>query len=476
MICADSQLADSSKPLTAPRAAPRILIIEDEAVFGEAVARRLARAEYTCELVSTLAAAEAWLEHSDAALVLLDIRLPDGSGMDFLQRLRSELDLEVPVILMTAYGEVEDAVAAMKQGATDYLTKPVDLEELLLDVQRVIANQQISLSLKYSRARETHAGDTEEWYGNSPPMQRLREHIERIALLTQRSSEPPPTVLILGETGVGKDVTARRLHALSTRSSRPFVRVDCTSLPQELFESELFGHVKGAFTNAHTDRIGLIEAAEDGVVFLDEIGELSQDMQSKLLSVLERRCLRRVGSSQEFPTSAWFITATNRDVAAMKDEGALRSDLYYRLNLLALTVAPLRQRGEDIPRLINAFGSKIARRYGIENFHISPAAVHALQNYSWPGNVRELKHCIERAVLLSVDGHVDVDTLMLPDTHRDIPSSRAMDIRHMTLDEAEREMILGALETSNGNVSEAARRLGVTRMTLRYRMKKHALD
>ncbi|TDJ62613.1 MAG: sigma-54-dependent Fis family transcriptional regulator [Proteobacteria bacterium] len=455
----------------APVVTARILIVEDELIFAKAVSRRLEREGYTCRAVASLGDAERALSELSPDLVLLDMRLPDGSGLDFLERLRGPLGVITPVIVMTAYGEVDDAVRAMKLSASDYLKKPVDLDELHLAVQKVLANQRISNQLELSRAREARGSDVVSIIGDSSPMRRLRQQIEQIARLCGVSDAPAPTVLITGETGTGKDITARMLHQMSGKKDKPFVHVDCASLPKDLIEAELFGHVKGAFTNAHVERTGLIEMAEDGVVFLDEIGELPAELQAKLLAVLERRMLRRVGSSRERQIDAWFIAATNRAVDDMVANGTLRSDLYFRLNVLSLKLPPLRERVDDIVLLGESFGEQIARRYGIGAFQLSPAARQCLQNYSWPGNVRELRHVIERATLLSGDGTVTEEALALPST--DANSAALNEFINLTLDEAERLLIIEALKRSGDNISAAARRLGITRMAMRYRMKKH---
>lgn len=458
-----------------PAEIARILVVEDELIFAKAVVRRLTRAGYACQAAASLADAQGMLKEQAPDLLLLDMRLPDGSGLEFLERLRTEIAVTAPVIVMTAYGEVDDAVSAMKLSASDYLKKPVDLDELLLTVQKVLANQRLSTQLEYSRAREARGGDTLALIGDSRPMRRLREQIKKIAHLGGVSDMPPPTVLITGETGTGKDITARLLHQGSARRDKPFVHVDCASLPKDLIEAELFGHVKGAFTNAHVERTGLIEMAEDGVVFLDEIGELPLELQAKLLAVLERRMLRRVGSSREHPIEAWFIAATNRDADEMVANGSLRSDLYFRLNVLDLELSPLRQRGEDVLLLSENFGAQVARRYGVGAFRLSQSARRCLLSYSWPGNVRELRHLIERATLLSGDGNVTDEGLMLPATNTSEPALSA-DFSALTLDEAEKLLIRGALERCDNNVSAAARQLGVTRMAMRYRMKKHGFD
>jgi DNA-binding NtrC family response regulator len=408
-------------------------------------------------------------------LILLDMRLPDGSGLDFLAGLRSKQNSNAAVIVLSAYGELEDAVTAMKLGASDYLKKPVDLDELLLNVEKVLDRSELSRKLTYSTKREQHAVEGVQLLGECAAINTIRKQIEQICRLTATPGTVPPTVMILGETGTGKDIVARMLHAGSARRDRPYVHVDCASLPKDLIEAELFGHEKGAFTNAIVARTGLIEAAEDGVLFLDEIGELPLDLQSKLLAVLERRSLRRVGTSQERPVAAWFMAATNRDINALAQNGEFRSDLFYRLNVLSIAMLPLRERDNDILILARNFAEQTARRYGLRPTTFSRDAEEAMLHYLWPGNVREMKYLIERVVLLNGGGELNNEMLALTPV---IPRTGTPDteLGDITLDAAEQMLIRQALERTHGNVSKAARELGVTRMVLRYRMKKYNLQ
>ena len=450
-----------------------ILVVDDEALFARAVVRRLERAGYACTHAADLAAADTALKRQEPDLILLDLRLPDGSGLDFLRDLRQKS--RVPVIVMTAYGEVEDAVSAMKSAASDYLKKPLDLDELTLNVEKVLGAAAVSRRLEYSHAREHNqpAAESGSYLGESASFDAVREQVTRIAGLAGPAAAPP-TVLITGETGTGKDVTARLLHAQSPRADRPFVHVDCAALPKDLFEAELFGHVKGAFTSAVGERTGLIEAAEDGVVFLDEIAEIPLELQAKLLAVLERRSLRRIGSSSERSTDAWFIAATNREVEEMVESGTLRSDLYFRLNVLTVSLPPLRERREDIVLLAEHFVGETARRYGLGEVALGADARRRLGEYEWPGNVRELSHVMERAVLLCQGDVIEASALALPGMSSGTGGLEALD--DMTLEAVERLMIERALERSDGNVSEAARRLGITRMAMRYRLQKYRGD
>lgn len=454
----------------------RVLVVEDEALFARAVVKRLKNAGYDCEHAETIEDGRNLVKQFTPDIALLDMRLPDGNGLDLLGEFIAK---GISVIVMTAYGELSDAVNAIKQGATDYLKKPVDLEELLLIIQKAENANKLNSSLDYSRQRNAHAVEGVEMLGDSHAMRSIKLQIERIAQLVAVGDAVPPTVLINGETGTGKDVAARLLHASCAKSDRPFVHVDCASLPAELIESELFGHEKGAFTSAQGSRSGLIEAAEDGTLFLDEIGELPLALQAKLLNVLERRMVRRVGSTKERPVHARFVAATNRDLQQMVNEGGFRSDLFYRLNVLTLMMPPLRARGDDVLVLARHFAGQTERRYALPHKAIGADAIHMLRSYQWPGNVRELRHQISRAVLLCRDQTVGAHDLALP---VQVPMSMSMvslgtevASQQVTLDAAERMMIDNALMQSNHNVSEAARKLGITRMAMRYRMEKHGI-
>ena len=407
------------------------------------------------------------------------MRLPDGNGIDLLAEFVAK---NVAVIVMTAHGEISDTVNAIKNGAIDYLKKPIDLEELLLSVQKAEASANQSNSLDYSRQRNAHAIDGVELLGESPAMQSVKAQIQRIAQFVAIDTVPP-TVLISGETGTGKDVAARLLHLSSHNkeqgNDKPFVHVDCASLPPDLMESELFGHEKGAFTGASATRPGLIEAAEDGTLFLDEIGELPLALQAKLLNVLERRMVRRIGSTKERAVPARFIAATNRDLHEMSLNGTFRQDLYYRLNVMSLSMPPLRERAGDVLMLAKHFASQTARRYGLVAPVFSTEAVAMVERYSWPGNVRELRHQVSRAMLLSHQGHITEIDLALP-MHR--VASEANNAANTilnsqaTLDDVEKAVLLKVLAESDYNVSRAARKLGITRMTMRYRLDKHQLN
>jgi two-component system response regulator AtoC len=453
----------------------RILLVEDEALFARAVVKRLKQAGFDCEHAETLAAGRLLSRQFTPDLALLDMRLPDGNGLELLPEFTAK---GISAIVMTAHGDLSDAVNAMKQGAADYLKKPVDLEELLLAIQKVEATARLRHQLDYSRQRNTHATEGHEFLGESQAMRIVRMQVERVANLVPVGEAVPPTVLIQGETGTGKDVVARLLHVSTANSDRPFVHVDCASLPAELIESELFGHEKGAFTNAQTSRCGLIEAAEDGTLFLDEIGELPLGLQAKLLNVLERRVVRRLGSTRERPVPARFIAATNRNLQQMVQEGSFRSDLFYRLNVLTIALPPLRERQDDVLLLARHFAAQTERRYGLPRREFSEDAIAAIRAYSWPGNVRELRHQVSRAIMLSREAVIAAADLALPiqgNAAQGVEAAALSASDELTLDAAEKMLIENALRLTHNNVSEAARHLGITRMAIRYRMGKHGI-
>ncbi|MSP86115.1 MAG: sigma-54-dependent Fis family transcriptional regulator [Methylotenera sp.] len=456
-------LANMSKP------ASKVLIVENELLFARAVMRKLQKAGYQCEHVECIQDARTSTKQFAADIVLLDMRFPDGDGLELLAELVAK---NMAVIVMAALGETSDAVNAIKQGVVDYLKKPIDLDELLLSVQKVETAVIQSNRLDYSRQRNAHTSEGVELLGDSLAIQNVKAQIKRIAQFVA-DDVVPPTVLISGETGTGKDVAARLLHASCANKDKPFVHIDCASLPPDLMESELFGYEKGAFTGATTTRPGLIEAAEDGTLFLDEIGGLPLALQAKLLNVLERRVVRRLGTTKERAVPALFIAASNRDLHKMSLDGSFRQDLYYRLNVISLSLPPLREREGDALLLARHFATLTARHYGLAAPVISTEAVAILNSYAWPGNVRELRHQVSRAVLLSHEGQITSIDLALPMQR----TSDALIFHHTytTLDDAQKEILLKVLADSRNNVSEAARKLGITRMTMRYRMDKYQL-
>ena len=459
-----------------------VLLVEDETLFAKSVLRRLEKEGYQGNIVASIDDARQSLQSVLPDILLLDIRLPDGSGLDLLAEIRAREDVNwktLPVIVMTAYGELDDAISAMKLGATDYLKKPVDLDDLVLTLSKVLATQQLKQQLNYSHVRDRQGLDAIEMIGTSVATQAVRHHLERIAQLVANSRDSHPVMLIRGETGTGKDVAARLYHQLGNWYTQPFVHVDCASLPSELIEAELFGYERGAFTNAHQSKVGLMEVAEGGTLFLDEVGELPLALQAKLLNVIERRVARRLGATKEYPVLAHFVAATNRNLNDMVAEESFRSDLYFRLNVLELELPPLRTREEDIPLLAQHFIEKVSRRYGLKTPELLSDALQSLKHYSWPGNIRELQHVLERAVMLCRNEQIKAEDLSLKTApervSENIVSSDLNQLETMTLDEVEKYLIERALARTANNVSRAARELGLTRMAMRYRMDKYKL-
>jgi DNA-binding NtrC family response regulator len=459
--------------------APHILLLEDEGALARALDRRLRRDGYTVAVCETLANAKLAARRRRPDLAVLDLRLPDGYGLDFLEWLRAEV-ADIPAIVMTAYGELDDAIAAMRLGAVDFLKKPLDLDALHRIAADALARETPATRAAATGKNSTAAEDN-ALIGNSEAMRRVATQLDRIAALG--AGEAPPNVLITGETGTGKDRIARVLHARSARAEADFVQVDCAALPRDLIEAELFGHEKGAFTNAHRARRGLLAAAGRGTAFLNEIGELPMGLQAKLLTALESRTVREIGSDTEREIAAWFVAATNRDLAEMMAAGDFRQDLYYRLNVLTLHLPPLRERGDDVIALAEHFVARTAARHERSAPQITAAAREGLRGHDWPGNVRELRHVIERAVLVHADTVLEAEHLQLSSPRAARAQSAAEDIEPApisnpagTLADNERALIERTLAETRHNISEAARRLGLSRGALRYRLEKYGLD
>lgn len=474
-----------------------LLIVEDEEVFARALRKHLEKKGYTCTVCGHIAEVETAMVQNWPQLMLCDIRLPDGSGLDLIEKLAAAATPAPPTIVMSAYGDMDDAIQSLRAGVGDYLKKPFDLEELDLRMDRVLQQARLQRKLDYSTARARDpekakdSSNTTGIIGNSAATRSICEQLNQIADIACQS-ETPPTVLLTGETGTGKGLAARMLHSASKRANQPFVQIDCASLPADIIEAELFGHSKGAFTDAHTSRTGLIEAAEEGVVFLDEIGELPLTLQTKLLAVLDRRVLRRVGTSTEIPIHAWFIAASNRNLEAMVSgpDVTFRPDLYYRLNVLCLKLPALRERQDDALVLARHFATAACRRYGFEPIFAANAE-SAIKAWHWPGNIRELSHAIERAVLLG-KGVISPKNLPRNDELQDTAGSSgiatARDAKNMKLpapatiakgDEqgnAEKRHILQALEKHGGDIAKTAKELGMERSSLRYRIRKYGIS
>jgi two-component system response regulator HydG len=399
-------------------------------------------------------------------LIMMDIRMVKVSGLQALAEIKA-LNPAIPIIIMTAYSSVESAVEALKSGAYDYLTKPLDFDELRLVMERAMEHTHLRQENRLLRETLGSHFDTQHIIGRSAPMMRLMETVAQVA-----PSEA--TVLITGESGTGKEMIAGAIHFNSPRKDGPFVKINCAAITETLLESELFGHEKGAFTGAHRQKEGRFRQAHGGSLFLDEISEMSLAMQVKLLRVLQEREITRVGGEEVIKVNVRIIAATNKDLAREIEEGRFREDLYYRLNVVALEMPPLRERREDIPLLAQHFLEALSRdnRKNIKGF--TPQAMDRLMKYDWPGNVRELMNAVERGVILSRSEYLDEEVLSLissdESSFQDISSGDGANA-NMPLDEVEKTTILKTLESAGGNKSEAARRLGITRRTLHKRLK-----
>jgi len=449
-----------------------ILVVDDEKTIRWSLAEALKESGYDVVEGETAESGIRAFREKQPDLVLLDIKLPDGSGIDVLKLIRSE-DAQVPVIMMTAYGEVETAVDAMKGGAYDFILKPYALEKLRVTIANALETQQLRSEITYTRARTSRGNVFDSFIGQSPVMRAIFEDIKKIG------QSKANTILITGESGAGKELVARAIHGCSYDEPRPFMEINCASLPETLLESELFGHEKGAFTDAKQRKKGLVELAEGGTLFLDEIGEMGITLQSRLLRVLENKTFRRVGGVKELTVNTRFVSATNRDLSQAIEEKIFRNDLYHRLNVIPLHIPPLSQRKEDIPLLVNHFIERFNRELGK---HVRPAArevLEVLMSYDWPGNVRELKNVVERSMLLEADEELLVSHL--PHELRggraagEITPVRAASVVEafmpITLREVERGQIERTLTHTGGNKSRAAAILGISRQTLREKLK-----
>ncbi len=460
-----------------------ILIVEDEPILAKSMREFL---ELAGHRALTVGSGEECLEAIAKAppdLVLLDYRLPGMDGLEALRRLR-EQGSGASVVMVTAHGNMDTAVQAMRSGAGDFLVKPVDLPGLELVVERALSHRRMLANLAYFRAREQAASAFDQIIGRSKPMQKARQFIERLVSTPALESDSPPSVLFTGETGTGKDLLARAIHYAGPRRDGQFVQVNCTALPERLAESELFGHVKGAFTDAGGDRTGLFEIADGGTIFLNEIGHTEPAVQAKLLDVLERRTIRPVGSTAERKVNVHFIAATNRDLAGAIKAGEFREDLYHRVRVLSLHMPPLRDRGDDVLLLAEHFLTVYTGRYGLPRARLSSEAVELLRGYDWPGNVRELSHALESAVLvcdgsvimpehLNIHPHAPGEklTVNLPATEQQVTLDFSDD--SPKLEEVEYRIIEAAVQHSRHNLSRAARILGISRDAVRYRLERY---
>lgn len=437
-----------------------VLIVDDDESILEVLEARLSAADFSVSKATSGPDALKKLEKYGIDIVVSDMKMPEMSGLELLARIRAK-SLHLPVIFLTAYGTIPGAVDAVRAGAIDYLTKPFDGKDLVAKIHQVLASHQPS------SATVAEGDDTNFVWGISEAMEDLKSLISKVA-------GSNANVLILGESGVGKECIARLLHSMSPRKKQPYVVVDCGSTPPGILESELFGHVKGSFTHAIQDKKGLIEAAHHGTLFLDEVGNISPEMQSRLLRFLEERKIRQVGAIKEIPVDCRVLAATNADLKKDVEEGSFRQDLYYRLKVITLQIPPLRERKEDIPVLSRMFVDNYCRTNGLPPTKISSRTMDWLQSLNWPGNVRELKNAVQTGTILCRNNSIEPEDLQLDDL--EIIGERGSDPADFSIEQSEKEAIIRALKQTKGVKKDAAELLGISRRSIQYKSKKYNLD
>jgi DNA-binding NtrC family response regulator len=453
-----------------------ILIVEDKESLRTMLRTTLESRGYAADEAGDAYAARKRLQAFRYLVVLTDLKLPAGSGLDVLQAAR-EADAETPVVVMTAFGTVEEAVRAMKLGAADFLTKPVDTDHLLLLLDRAVESRRMATELVLLKEEYQRRFGLPRVLGEDPA---LKESM----LALQRAAGTDATVLLLGESGTGKELMSRALHQLSDRAKGPFVAINCAAIPENLLENELFGHEKGAFTGAVGRKIGKAELAHKGTLFLDEIGDMPLTLQGKILRLVQERQFERVGGLQTLSVDVRVVAATNRDLRALVEQKLFREDLFFRLSVMPIEIPPLRRRRRDIPLLAEAFLQRLSREMGRKDLRLSDAARRALAEHSWPGNVRELSNCIERAAILCDGSVIEPEHLRLDPGPRGGPaladvldlSGPLAAVRERAADRAEEEAIALAMREADGDRAAAAARLGVSLSTLGRRLREAADD
>jgi two-component system response regulator PilR (NtrC family) len=444
---------------------PVTLIVDDEPDIRELLEITLNRMNIQTRLAEDLASAQTLLSNEKFDLCLTDMCLPDGDGLNLLEYINNQ-GLQLPVAVITAHGSMDSAVKAMKMGAFDFLSKPVDLATLRVLVSNALQLSSSKLVKKDRRTRDILLGE-------SDVMRAIRSKIDKIA----RNQAP---VYISGESGSGKELVARLIHLQGPRSSGPFIAINCGAIPQELMESEFFGHKKGSFTGAVIDKIGLFQAAEGGTLFLDEVADLPLGLQVKLLRAIQEKKIRPVGEQVEIPVDVRLLSATHKDLGKMAQEGSFRQDLYYRIHVIELNLPPLRARVSDIPQLTDHLLAKLANTNNIPTPKLSPSALQALKQYYFPGNVRELENILERALALHENDIIKVEDLNLTLTTEFNHLNEDFDNKKLSLEsyleDIEKKALSNALEENRWNKTATAKQLGLTFRSLRYRLKKLGLE
>ena len=448
----------------------RILVVDDDDNLRWVVQTQLEDAGYEVDTAPDGATALNAIQNPRPALVLTDLKMPGMSGLELLEKIRAD-EPDVPVIIMTAFGTIQSAVEAVKSGAYDYLTKPIDHDDLILAIRRALDHTNLMQEVRALRESLDRKYGFENIIGHS-------EALVSVLEMAGRAARSDSTILIRAETGTGKELLAKAIHFNSLRKDKPFVTINCGAIPRELLESELFGHVKGSFTGAMANKKGRIELADGGTLFLDEIGEMPPELQVKVLRLVQQGEIEKVGATQPAQVDVRIIAATHRDLKAMIEDGTFREDLYYRLAVIPLSLPPLRERAEDIPDLVQHFFLRTKEKVGRSNAVLPPSLMKYFQNYRWPGNIRELENVIERIVVLSREEeitiadlpdflrheHVSVDTLQL-----NLPP------QGISLEAIEKELIERALTKFNWNQTHTAKYLDISRKALMYRMEKHGV-
>lgn len=444
-----------------------VLIVDDEELIRWSLRERLRSDGYdVLEAGTGKEACEQFKAGVD--LVLLDYRLPDTDGLSVLRELK-KLDPDVLVILLTSFVSVETAVESMKLGAFHFANKPFNVDEVSATVARALETTRLRREVKQLRENEARPYTLRAIVGESPVMEALRQMVAKVA------ASPASTVLLTGESGTGKDLAAKTIHYSSTRASRPFMNITCSALPEQLLESELFGHERGAFTDARMQKRGLLESADGGTVFLDEIGEMVPALQAKLLRVLEEKSFKRVGGAGDIRVDVRVVAATNRNLEEQVKKGGFRSDLYYRLNVLPIRLPALREHAEDVPALAGFFVDAFNREFKKRISGVSPAASALLKGHGWPGNVRELRNVVERAMLLTEGDRLDVHDFTALKTGLGGGDPFELPAGGVELEALERSLVVQALSRAGGNQTKAAALLGLNRDQIRYRIEKFGL-
>lgn len=455
-----------------------VLIVDDESTICFSLKEAMTDAGYKVTTVSTGEDAVREVNHLSPNIVLLDMKLPDIDGLKVLKKIK-KIDANIPVIMMSAYGDISVAVEATRSGAKNFIEKPLNIEKIKIDIKTILENVDVRKELKNVknelenfREIEKRHKSLDEILGDSKPVNKMKSIIKKIV------ESKATTVLIQGESGVGKELVARAIHYASSRASKPFVDINCTSIPDELLESELFGHEKGAFTDAKKEKKGLFELSDGGTLFLDEIGDMKMAMQAKLLRVLQEKNFKRVGGTKKIHVDVRIVAATNKNLQEDIEQGLFREDLFYRLNVIPIQCPPLRDRGNDIILLAKYFVGQFNREFDKKVTKIDPAAESALIAYHWPGNVRELKNIIERAILLEADDVLLPEHLNLNfDDGSDTSFKRNEELKEeTTLEEMENWLIDKTLVKFNWNKNLVAKKLGINRTTLYTKIKKYNLE